>query len=393
MRIGTSFFFAIRTLKRNRFRSILTSSGILIGVASVVIVIGLGKSAKVSIKERINNFGPNSIIVTKMKKYEITEKDIEQLKKYNKEIDNATIYYYKKNVMMRYKSEKNESHVIGSNNDYFKIRKWALSGGRIFLDVEVQNSERVAVIGITVRQKLFGLTNPVGEAILVNDIPFRIIGTLEEKGASLKGSDFDNLIVLPYGTFKKRLFPLYGNPDLYITTKVETQVPAVGKIISRYLINKINPQDDEDGFIMELSTEKMEIAETISKVLTLLLVGIASISLIVGGIGIMNIMLVSVSERTREIGIRIAIGAKKRDILYQFLIEAVTLCIFSGIMGIGLGFLLYYLLVDYLSWQFFFSYNSIFISLSFACFTGIFFGFYPAKKAADLNPIDALRFE
>ncbi|HQG41598.1 MAG TPA: FtsX-like permease family protein, partial [Spirochaetota bacterium] len=229
--------------------------------------------------------------------------------------------------------------------------------------------------------------------VIINSVPFKVIGVLSELGQSFGGKDFDNIVIMPYGTVQRKIEGNRKIDRIYVSVYSEQQLDETIKYIRDYLhrVHRIPP--DVNEFRITTSKERLEMAEYISKTLAMLLAGIASISLFVGGVGIMNIMLVSVSERTREIGIRMAIGAKRRDILSQFLIESITLSGLGGIIGILLGLFFYYIITYIVDWPYIFSFTSVIISFLFSCAVGIFFGYYPAKKASDLKPIEALRYE
>jgi putative ABC transport system permease protein len=297
-------------------------------------------------------------------------------------------------VPVKFKNRSLQSRVYGVNNDFLHMQDWELMYGSYFTEQQIHANEKIVILGNTVRTEIFGSLNPRGETILINNFPFRVIGSLMGAGQALSGRDFDNILIMPYTTAQtkitgSRIFDQI-NLATYNADQVDDTVDAVRDHFRR--MHSI-PYGKPDDFKLETSKDKLKKADEITTILQYLLAFIASISLVVGGIGIMNIMLVSVSERTREIGIRMAIGAKKKDILMQFLIESITLSSAGGFMGITLGILIYFIIVFFVDWPFLFSPASVLISFGFASSIGIFFGYYPAKKASDLKPIDALRSE
>jgi len=398
MNIQNSIITAVRSLKRNKLRSFLTCIGIIIGVSSVILMIGLGNSARIEVKDKISNYGENGISVEKKPNGKmITINDIITIKNEMYEIDKISpvCAISVKSGLIKYRDRFSYAKIIGANNDYIAIKNRSIIRGRAFTDEDIDTFSKVIIIGLTVKENLFGNIDPIGEQILINSVPMQVVGILNSAGMAFSGNDFDNEIILPHTTANVRLF---GNrnvyPEVLMSTKEEYMLDEATTKLIKYFRNVRNLADGvENDFFVFTSKEKLKMTEDITKALTFLLAGIASISLFVGGVGIMNIMLVSVTERTREIGIRMAIGAKKKDILLQFLIEAVTLTSAGGAIGILLGLLIYLIIVMALKWIFIFSLISVLISFIFSTSVGIFFGFYPAKKASNLKPIEALKFE
>jgi putative ABC transport system permease protein len=374
-------------------RSALTSIGIIIGVGSVIMMIGLGSSAKLAVREQVQSFGANGINIEYANR-KIPEKDFLTIKRNYPQVRYISPFLKIRTQPIRNGNTTSTSVVFGVNNDYFYMKEWGILNGRYFLDTEIAGNDNVAIIGSTVQRKLFGYYNPVGKILILNNRTYRIVGSLQETGAMFTGRDSDDSIFIPHTT---GFIKYYGDrvlDELYMATYSDTQVTDLVSEIKAYLRSVHNlPAAAQDDFVIETSRDKMKLADSISQTLSYLLAGVASISLFVGGVGIMNIMLVSVSERTREIGIRMAIGAKRRDILLQFVIESMTLSTIGGIVGITLGLIGYLVIVRVLQWSFIFSVFSLFLSVGFSSAIGIFFGFYPARKAAALRPIEALRYE
>jgi putative ABC transport system permease protein len=393
MNIKSAIITAGRALNRNRTRSALTSIGIIIGISSVIIMVGITNSARIAVQKKLYTAGTNAISVYNSAR-PLTERDMDDLKRMFPQIQYITPQIYQSPTSVKYKNRAINSRIYGVNNDFFYMMEYELQYGRYFTDIELISNDKVVVIGNTVRTEIFGHTNPIGEIILIMNVPFKVIGTLVSLGQALSGRDFDNLLVIPYTTVQRKVLGAKSFDTINAATYSSEQVDETVNNIKEYFrrVHSI-PAGKPDDFKMETSKEKLKQADSITTLLQILAAFIASISLIVGGIGIMNIMLVSVSERTREIGIRMAIGAKKKDILMQFLIESVTLSSAGGIVGITFGLVIYFLIVTIVDWPFLFSPVSVIVSFLFASSVGIFFGYYPAKKASDLKPIDALRFE
>jgi putative ABC transport system permease protein len=284
--------------------------------------------------------------------------------------------------------------IMGSNPEYFTIRSWPIAYGQFFTEADVRGATKVCVLGQTVADNLFKGGNAVGSVIRVKKMPFRVVGVLSPKGQSAQGSDQDDIVVAPYTTVQKKLMGVtYLGSIMLSAMSDQAMTDAQNEITDLLRVrHKIQPWEDAD-FTVRSQTEIASAAEATTQVLTILLASIASISLLVGGIGIMNIMLVSVTERTREIGIRMSIGARGRDILFQFLVEAVVLSMAGGLIGVLLGIGSSLLISNLAGWPTLVSTSSIGLAFLFSAAVGIFFGFYPARKAAQLNPIDALRYE
>lgn len=286
------------------------------------------------------------------------------------------------------------SQVFGVNTSFTTIRNWGIANGQMFTDQDYRSGNKVCVLGSTVALNLFPGIDAVGQIIRIQNVPFRVSGVLEQKGQLASGQDQDDIIIIPYTTFQKRLGVSREIDYIYVSVRTAQDMPAAIEEIREILRNahRIPPWGDDD-FSIRTQEQVNELAKSISKTVSVLMFIVASISLVVGGIGIMNIMLVSVTERTREIGIRMAVGATEKDILLQFLVEAIVLSLMGGIIGLIIGIVTGQLLVLFTGWNVIVTLASVLVSMGFSAGVGIFFGFYPARKAASLNPIEALRFE
>jgi putative ABC transport system permease protein len=393
MNIENAVITAVRAISKNKMRAALTSVGIIIGVSSVIIMIGIGNSAKVAILDKIKTYGYNAIAVFS-EGQQLHDNDLDMMRKSIPQIIYTSPVCSPGKTLVKNQRWNLQSELYGATNEFLIIKQRGIADGREFSEDEISRNDKVAIIGKTIVRELYGDGDPIGQNIIVQDVPYLIIGVLESMGSAFSGYDNDNEIIIPYTTANLKFFNRSFFTDFYISIDDEKNIDICKTQIREFLRNKFRLMDNqEDTFRIYTSKEKMGMAEDISRALAILLAGIASISLVVGGIGIMNIMLVSVTERTREIGIRMAIGAKRRDIMMQFLIESITLSSGGGAIGILLGLLIYSLIVFFTKWPFIFSFGSILISFSFAAGVGIFFGFWPAKKASNLKPIDALKFE
>ncbi len=408
MRVLNLFKVAFRSLMRNKLRSFLTMLGIIIGVGSVIAMLAIGEGSNQNIKASVASLGTNSIMVYPgnnmmggvsqgaSSRNSIRIEDVEAIKA-NCDLVNYVSPVDQKRVQVIYGSQNWNTSILGVNNDYLAIRSLTISQGRTFTTADDRVAAKVCLVGITVVLNLFGDENynPIGEIIRINSIPVKIIGVLTKMGQNTFGQDQDDIIIAPFSTVQKRMMSssMYIN-SILASGKSEGQVvDAVDEItILLREKHKIAPSDDND-FTVRTQSEISNVFGTISKVMTILLASIASISLLVGGIGIMNIMLVSVTERTREIGIRMAIGAKGKDILTQFMIESIVISFLGGLIGILLGVVVSQIVATFGGWPVVITASSVLLSFLFSSAIGLFFGWYPARKAAALNPIDALRYE
>ncbi len=405
MRILATIMIALRALRRNKMRSTLTALGIIIGVAAVIAMVSIGNGASAQVEAQIASMGRNVILVFSGSSSAggvhsgygsagtLTLDDAEAIKREISQVV-AVSPEARKYAQVAAGNQNWSTQVLGDSAEYFDIRQWPLADGATFTEQDVRGANKVCVIGMTVVQKLFNDINPVGQIIRVKNVPFTVIGVLTPKGLSVMGTDQDDCVVMPHTSAMKRVFGDTTFRSFYVQADEADNLEIVQQQIVNVLRQRhnIRPGKDDD-FTVRSQQEIAAMATATSKVMTMLLGSIAGVSLIVGGIGIMNIMLVSVTERTREIGIRIAIGALGRDILLQFLIEAVALSSLGGIIGIGLGLGSSKLVSNIVGWPTHITLTPIIGSFVFSAAVGIFFGFYPARKAASLDPIEALRYE
>ena len=396
---------ALRALRKNKLRSLLTVLGVVIGVCAVITLVNMGGGAQISIEKAISGLGTNLLIifpgsVTKggMRSgygtvITLTPDDAEAIIEECPAVQMVTPVVSSA-AQVVFQNQNWGTSIFGAHLDYQRIKNWPLERGEFFVLQDVKAATKVCVLGKTVAEKLFGGQNPVGHVIRVKRIPFRVLGVLAPKGQTAFGQDQDDTIVVPYTTAQKRLMGI-THLTMVMASAVSLDLMTDAQEQIRDLIrhrHQIKEGQDDDFTVRNLA-DLTAVFSTITRILTLLLGSIASISLVVGGIGIMNIMLVSVTERTREIGIRMAVGAKSRDILLQFLFEAVLLSLMGGFIGILLGIGLTSSISYFTGWPTPVSFYAILIAFVFATGVGIFFGLYPARKASRMNPIDALRYE
>ena len=409
-KIIASMKIALRALEVNRTRSALTMLGIIIGVAAVIAMVAVGSGATARIQEQIQSIGSNLIIVLPGSissngvrlgsgaVVTLTEDDAKAIAAECPSVS-AVAPTVRGGVQVVYGNNNWATTVQGITPDYMTIRDYTMMFGQFFTDQDVDAAAKVAVLGETVSQNLFGDSDPTGQVVIIKNVPFTVAGVLTPKGQSPSGQDQDDIILLPISTSKEKVL---GTNKANAKAVGSLMVQAIGpqamdqaqqemEALLRER-HRILPGLDDDFTIRNL-TEVFAAQETSAQVMSILLGAIASVSLIVGGIGIMNIMLVSVTERTREIGLRQAVGAKTRDILSQFLVEAVTLSLLGGIIGIVVGLAASWLISYFAQWSTVVSLLSIMMAFVFSALVGVFFGYYPARKAAFLDPIEALRYE
>jgi putative ABC transport system permease protein len=407
-RLLASLRIALRALMVNKMRSALTMLGIIIGVGAVIAMIAVGSGAKRRIAEQIASMGSNMLIVLsgsstsgglRFGSGTVPTLTVDDAKAILTEI--PSVRYVAPNLsgvaQVVFGNQNWSTIVNGTTPEVLEIREWPLAEGRSFTQQDVDGATKVCLLGKTVVDNLFGGIDPIGQIVRIKKVPFTVVGVLASKGQSTWGQDQDDTIFVPLTTAQKRLFGMQF-PGMVRIIAVQAREPEAMKSVESQINDllrqrhRLQPSQDNDFSVRNL-TEIMSTAEQSASVMSLLLGAIASISLIVGGIGIMNIMLVSVTERTREIGIRIAVGAKGRDILLQFLIESLVLSLIGGTMGIGIGVVGTLILSKFTQWPTLFSVEAILLAFLFSGSVGVFFGFYPARKASMLNPIEALRYE
>jgi len=397
---------AVYAMKRNKFRAFLTMLGIIIGVASVIAMLAIGQGSKKSIQDQMSEMGTNMIFVmpgddhpggVRLSSGEMQSMKLEDVEAVLKNC--SAVSAVSPVVTSNGQAVKGNSNwptnIYGVDIDYPSIRKYNIASGRNFSEREVKTYSKVCLIGQTVIENLFpDDQNPIGQTVRFGNIPFRIIGILEEKGENGMGMDQDDLIIAPYTTVQKRLLSITYIHSIFASAATEElNDEAISQITETLRKTHKIKANDEDDFTVRSQSEIVETFTSISDILTALLGAIAGISLLVGGIGIMNIMYVSVTERTREIGLRLSVGGRGKDILTQFLIESILLSVLGGIIGILLGILSSNVVSSIMDWPVVISAASILIAFLVCSAIGIFFGWYPARKAAGLNPIDALRYE
>jgi len=394
----------LRSIARNKMRSGLTMLGIVIGVGCVIVTSGIGNGAAVSIQSNINALGANFIMIFPgtttqggahfhSEQSSLTEDDALAIK-----AECPAVAYISPGLRTGGQVVAGENNwatqIFGADVDWPFIRSWNVSRGSFFTAAEVKGSSKVAVLGNSVKQNLFPDSDPIGAVIRIKNVPFRVVGVLEKKGGSTMGSDQDDQIVIPYTTAMKRIL---GNNRLGLLMVSATSPGTIRDAMAEISAllrqrHRIGPGQDDD-FMMRSQEEIAASASETTRTLSILLASIAVVSLVVGGIGIMNIMLVSVTERTREIGIRMAIGAKSRHVLAQFLLEAIVLSVVGGALGVVLGMTASKGIARFLGWPIQIGLGSVALAFGFAALVGIFFGFYPARKASRLDPMEALRYE
>jgi putative ABC transport system permease protein len=410
MNLWASARIAVRALRVNKLRSALTMLGIVIGVGAVITMVAVGSGAQARVAEQIASLGSNMIVVLSGSstasgvrlgsgsQLTITEEDAWAIQREIPLIE-AAAPSMRGGGQVVYGNLNWSTQVQGVTPEYFVARDWGVVAGRSLIQEDVDGATKIALVGQTVAENLFGGGDPLEQVIRVKKVPFTIVGVLDRKGQSAWGQDQDDVILIPLSTAKKKVLGVsQANARSVGAISVRVRDAAMMKEAEEQMRDllrqrhRLQPYQDDDFWLRNLA-EVLQSQEESSRVLTLLLAAIASVSLLVGGIGIMNIMLVSVTERTREIGLRMAVGARGRDILTQFLVEAVTLSLIGGVIGITCGIAGSYAIAHFAAWRTEVNPQAIALAFGFAAGVGIFFGFYPARKAAGLNPIEALRYE
>jgi putative ABC transport system permease protein len=403
--IGPVLKIALRALARNKARSVLTMLGIVIGVAAVIAMVSLGQGAQEQVTQQIASMGTNLLVVQAGSQNSggvrggagttttLTPEDVAAILREAPAVGAATPSV-NASVTLVYGNQNWATRAEGAGTSFLEIRSRAVASGSFFTDADVTSAARVAVIGQTVANQLFPGMDPVGQTMRVRNLPFRVIGVLQAKGQTSFGQDQDDTLVVPYTTAMKKLLSVTYIPTAYVSAVSGDATAAAEQEITDILHSRHNiRQGQPDDFTVRNLSDVADTAKETTRVMTLLLGGIAAVSLLVGGIGIMNIMLVSVTERTREIGIRMAVGARTKQVQSQFLIESVVLGLAGGLGGILFGVAASYILSAVFSWPSLISPLAVAGSALFSIAIGVFFGYYPARKAANLDPIEALRFE
>ena len=399
------FRSALVTLLGNKMRSILTVLGITIGIAAVICVVAIGKAGQARVEQQLNNLGDNFVwieaggravngvrtgthdtITLTVADAVAIKSQVSLIKSVSPNVDDP--------IQVIYGNQNWHTSYRGVSPEYFDIKRWYVDQGAIFSQDDVDRAADVCVVGRTVRDQLFGVEDPVGKVIRVNNLPCKVVATLHPKGLSLSGQDQDDTIILPYTTAQKKIKGITWLDDILCSAVSQDAVKMAGQEATAVLRDRhhLRPEE-EDDFNIRNPEDIIQAQLDASKTLTVLLIAIASVSLIVGGIGIMNVMLVSVTERTREIGVRVAVGATEQAIRLQFLGESIMLSLVGGAMGVLFGILGSYLVGQTLHWPIQMSAEAVVVAAMFSIAVGVFFGYYPARKASLLDPIEALRYE
>jgi putative ABC transport system permease protein len=402
----TTLKVAARALGKNKMRSGLTALGIIIGVGAVIAMVGIGNGARSQVEAQVASLGQNVIQVSagssssrgvRQGADTAVTLSVQDAEAIAEEVADAIAVSpeVKLKAQIVAGNRNWSASIYGESADYFDIRQWPVEAGTTFTEQDVRVAAKVAVLGSTAAEELFGDQDPIGEVIRIKNTPFSVIGWLKAKGTSVGGSDYDDNVFVPCSTAMKRLL---GDSTSVRRISVQAASADVLSEVQTQIVSLLRQRHRisagaDDDFKVQSQLEIGEVAEQTTRTMTVLLAAIASVSLVVGGIGIMNIMLVSVSERTREIGVRLAVGARARDILRQFLVEALTLSSLGGVIGIGIGVGTSKLISAAQGWPALVSLDSVLIAFFFSAAVGISFGYYPARKASQLDPIDSLRYE
>ena len=392
------------SIRKNKMRTLLTMLGIVIGVGAVIIMVAVGQGAQRGIENQINALGTNLLVITAGSSNQggvsqgaqafnrLTVDDAEKLKREGTLFAGVTPVVNTRTQVIGGGTNWRTT-INGVSTDFQTIRDWQVESGTFFTDNDVRSTRKIAVIGATVAENLFPGTDPVGSQIQIRNVPFDVVGVLSKKGQNAGGQDQDDIVVIPYTTAQSRLSGGTRIWQILVSATSPEDLTAAQQEVSAIMRESHKITDGEDDFTVRNQTEIANAAQGTTKIMTWLLASIASVSLIVGGIGIMNIMLVSVTERTREIGIRMAIGARGSDVLTQFLVESIVMSVLGGAVGLAVGVGGAQLLAHFTGWSTAVPVQAVALAIGFSAAVGVFFGYYPARKAAALDPIQALRYE
>jgi putative ABC transport system permease protein len=404
MKSKTLIRLATQAIRKNKMRATLTMLGIIIGVAAVIVMVAVGYGARSRIRQQINNLGTNMIVITPGAAQQagvsqgaqafpnLSLKDVDKIRGESQYVSAVSPIIVTRTPVIGAAGNWRTT-INGVDTDYATIRDWQTTSGDFFSPDDVRSNRKVAVLGNTVAQNLFRDQDPVGADVQIRNAIFKVVGVLSVKGQTASGSDSDDVVLIPYTTASQTLSGRTFIPQILASTANEQDIPAAQDEIRTLLRESHKIEGDNDDFTVKNQADLASAAESSTNVMTLLLAAIASISLLVGGIGIMNIMLVSVTERTREIGIRMAIGARGSDVLTQFLVESIVMGVMGGLIGLALGVAGAKLVGHFTGWETVISPLIMIVAVGFSGAVGVFFGYYPARKAAALNPIQALRYE
>lgn len=405
MKFSATWMIALRALRRNPMRTGLTMLGIIIGVGAVIAMVAIGTGAKAEVAASIEQMGQNMVMIISRAARSgrvhlggdsgvaLTRQDYDAIRQEISGLVGATPEV-RAIAQVAYGNQNVNTTIYGVSEDYPAVRAWRFAQGEHFTEMEIRGAAKVAVLGQSVATNLFGGGDPIGQVIRIQSAPYEVVGVLRAKGANMMGRDQDDLVLVPWTSAQVRLTGETTFRAISVQAESAQRIPDVVEQITALLRQRHNIRaGQEDDVMIRNMQDMLEMATSTAQTMTILLGAIAGVSLLVGGIGIMNIMLVSVTERTREIGLRMAVGARGTDILLQFLVEAVVLSVSGGVIGIGLGYGMARAVSAKFGWSTLVSLDSVVLAFVFSAAMGIFFGFYPARKAARLDPIEALRYE